>query len=632
MGNRPTQLALFDDEEALEEVEGAPNPDKVAKPESKGVDRPPTFWIEEVRLLQRLSRMPKYEIRRITLRRGLNIIWAPPLAEDDPDERFSGHAAGKTSFCRLLRYLLGETRPGSAFLRERLHERFPKGWVVARIWLEGKPWLVARPLSGRRRSICDQKDDLDAWLREDPSKASDYEVFRVTLHQAVTDGLPVKSYGESGQSIRFLHLLAWLSRDQECRLGGLLSWRHKDSQSASPPLSAEDRRFLIRSVVGVMDQEIRREIEYRTSMEDDLKRLPSEILFRQRTVEEAIKELKPYIDEAHDSLADPLFSDAIERRLREREAQALDELRPEGTLTLEEQRLALDRALETLGAARQAVAMWESGPCGVDAQLAHHHCPFHVEDPEPLPKQGGLVTRNRLLEAQQFLERAEARVVEMEEAHGTALHVDEVQRREAETIRTRYRTIREHLDRAVAAQSTLDALIDMRERLSQEISASQERQEALQRRWDKEASRFATLYRQTMRSLLGRGTDAECRFTRENIRLQATYNGDLNSAAINTLTTLGFDLTVLKAAVKNHAHHPRFLLHDSPREADMDANLYRRLFTHMQALEPSDDGLADFQYIITSTESPPANLCQEPWLRLKLDASKGEERLFRMDL
>ncbi|MGY8690440.1 MAG: hypothetical protein ACKVHP_22225, partial [Verrucomicrobiales bacterium] len=119
----------------------------------------------------------------------------------------------------------------------------------------------------------------------------------------------------------------------------------------------------------------------------------------------------------------------------------------------------------------------------------------------------------------------------------------------------------------------------MRDNLASEIEASQERQDALQRRWNREASRFATLYRQTMKRLLGRGTEAECRFTRETIKLGASYNGDLNSAAINTLVTLGFDLTVFLASIKGQGHHPRFLIHDSPREADMDANLYRRLFT-----------------------------------------------------
>lgn len=63
----------------------------------------------------------------------------------------------------------------------------------------------------------------------------------------------------------------------------------------------------------------------------------------------------------------------------------------------------------------------------------------------------------------------------------------------------------------------------------------------------------------------------------------------------------------------------------------MDANLYRRVFTHMQTLEP-EDGEANFQYIISTTEAPPKDFCQEPWLCLLLDASKGKERLFRMDL
>ena len=223
------------------------------------------------------------------------------------------------------------------------------------------------------------------------------------------------------------------------------------------------------------------------------------------------------------------------------------------------------------------------------------------------------------------------RVAELQETYADALHKDEVQRREHERIRSHYRLVHKHLERAISAQTTLDALIEMRDNLTNEISASQERQEALQRRWDREASRFASLYRRTMKRMLGRGTDAECRFTREKILLKATYNGDLNSAAINTLITLGFDLAVLQAAVAGQGHHPRFLIHDSPREADMDANLYRRVFTYMQALEP-EDSEANFQYIISTTEAPAKTFCQEPWLRLLLDASKGKERLFRMDL
>ncbi len=623
MGGQPAQLSFFEEEPPIEE-------DDICKDATPG-DRPPVFWIEEVRILRTWSASPRQQLRQIHLRRGMNIIWAPPLDVDDIEVTFSGHAAGKTSFCRLLRYALGEPRCGSKFLRERLMARLPRGWVIARIWVDGKPWIVGRPFSSRRRSICVQAEDIDAWLKTKAADANDYEIFRVTVHQAVVEQLPVKSYGDSGQSIRFLHLLAWLARDQECRLDGLLAWRHKDSQSGSPPLSAGDRSFLIRSVVGLMDREIRQEMEYRVSMEDDLKRLPSEILFRQRTVEEAIKELTPYIDDAHASIADPLFSIGIENQLRSEEKRELDALQPDGVLTIDEQRLALDRTLESLGAAKYAVTLWDSEPCGVAPDLAHAHCPFHVDAPEPIPRKGVLVTQSRKRDALHALETAATRVVELQDVYADALHKDEVQRREHERIRSHFRLVHEHLERATSAQTTLDALIEMRNNLTTEIATSQERQEALQRRWDREASRFAALYRRTMRRMLGRGTDAECRFTREKIVLKATYNGDLNSAAINTLITLGFDLAVLQASVLDQGHHPRFLIHDSPREADMDANLYRRVFTYMQALEP-EAGEANFQYIISTTEAPPKNFCQEPWLRLLLDASKGKKRLFRMDL
>ncbi len=628
-----SQLSLFENEPPSEK----PGPPSKAPVKSKAspasLGRSPVFWIEEIRLLRTLSPKPRQEIRRIQLRRGMNIIWAPPLDGDDPDVRFSGHAAGKTSFCRLIRYLLGEAKCGSSFLYERLHARFPRGWVVARIWVDGKPWIVARPLTGRRRSLCNPSADIDAWLKDDPRKSGseDFEVFRVTLHQATLEHLPVKSFGESGQSIRFLHLLAWLARDQECRLDGLLSWRHKDSQSANPPISSSDRRFLVRAVVGIIDQEIRREMEHRVSLEEDLRKLPAEVGFRQRTVEEAVEELSPFLDETHPNLADPLFAAGIETELTRAEERDLKSLRPPGALTIDEQRLALDQALQELGASEHAVRTWENDPCGVDASLAHKYCPFHVDTPDALPRQGGLTRKNRLPEYERQSAVARERVQSLQENYEEALREDEGQRRDREEIRNHYRVIREHLQRAIAAQTTLDALLEMRTQLKAEITASQERQESLQRRWDREASRFADLYRRTMQRLLGQGTDAECRFTRETIKLRASCNGDLNSAAINTLITLGFDLTALLASVEGYGYHPRFLIHDSPREADMDAHLYRRLFTHIQALEP-EEGEADFQYIITSTEAPPAPLCREPWLRLRLDASKGEERLFCMDL
>ena len=71
---------------------------------------------------------PGVVLREIHLRPGLNIIWAP-----DPADRAAsadgdvtvGHGSGKTLFCRLLRYCLGEDRFAPAEQRDRIAGAFP---------------------------------------------------------------------------------------------------------------------------------------------------------------------------------------------------------------------------------------------------------------------------------------------------------------------------------------------------------------------------------------------------------------------------------------------------------------------------------------------------------------------------
>lgn len=67
----------------------------------------PDVWISRVVIFERLLPEP-VKIRDIPLSKGLNIIWAEEAEDDDPVAEITGHSAGKTTFCRLLRYLLGE--------------------------------------------------------------------------------------------------------------------------------------------------------------------------------------------------------------------------------------------------------------------------------------------------------------------------------------------------------------------------------------------------------------------------------------------------------------------------------------------------------------------------------------------
>src|SRR5258708_6235657 len=74
---------------------------------SAGAADKPRFWVERFCVWGEGNKL----VREIPLKPGLNIIWSPDSrSEDDP----IGHGAGKTTFCRLLRFCLGENSFGSS--------------------------------------------------------------------------------------------------------------------------------------------------------------------------------------------------------------------------------------------------------------------------------------------------------------------------------------------------------------------------------------------------------------------------------------------------------------------------------------------------------------------------------------
>ena len=94
------------------------------------------------------------------------------------------------------------------------------------------------------------------------------------------------------------------------------------------------------------------------------------------------------------------------------------------------------------------------------------------------------------------------------------------------------------------------------------------------------------------------------------------------------------DIAAMLCACQGIGHHPRFLLHDSPREADLDRHIYNRYLRAMWALTEESGGKdkAPFQYIVTTTEKPPDELQEMPWCRCHLDAANTEGRLLGVNL
>jgi hypothetical protein len=99
----------------------------------------------------------------------------------------------------------------------------------------------------------------------------------------------------------------------------------------------------------------------------------------------------------------------------------------------------------------------------------------------------------------------------------------------------------------------------------------------------------------------------------------------------NAEKVVAFDLATLAMTIEGRTHLPGFIVHDSPREADLGRSIYHRLFGFARRLEAFGTGPL-FQYIVTTTTEPPEEFRSAPWLRLTIKGAPAEERLLGVDL
>jgi hypothetical protein len=145
-----------------------------------------------------------------------------------------GHGGGKTLFCRLIRYCLGEPRFASEDQRHRIAEVFPDGAVGAEVVLEGRVWSVIRPFAPRRKHLAIPDVELEQALASDDTAASIEPYLDAVTSALFPDDIAALIPGGKNAHGAWLIALSWLTRDQECRLHHVLDWRSTESESDSP--------------------------------------------------------------------------------------------------------------------------------------------------------------------------------------------------------------------------------------------------------------------------------------------------------------------------------------------------------------------------------------------------------------
>ena len=111
----------------------------------------------------------------------------------------------------------------------------------------------------------------------------------------------------------------------------------------------------------------------------------------------------------------------------------------------------------------------------------------------------------------------------------------------------------------------------------------------------------------------------------EGIDFRIMRGESLSGEAYETLAVLLADVALLFESNAAHVHHPGILLHDSPREADLNLQIYRRMLdvADVQMRKTEQNGDMPYQYIVTTTTSPSQQLQNKSVTRHNLGGGVG---------
>lgn len=633
------------------------------KPESSE----PMVWFQELHLMRRLGAGHHDEtcIRSFKFQRGLNILWAEP---EDPEsaaglyrDGIAGHSTGKSLFCRILRHILGEPNFGTDELRKHVTDTFKDLWSVATVRLNGKAWTVGRCLAGFGADFAFEGNDLDAVWAKEPAPGG-FEHFKAALEDACGSPL-AKIYPAEA----WRNLIPWIARDQEARFSSITAWRDSLSGADNPRTSVAAQHLIMRAVLGLLEQgeyDTRQEI---AKTEDQIKGWQSQVPMKEAAATSARRNLERTlskvpsvgVDLANLATAQKYITD--QREIREESLQHFEKLpeNPEVTEARKALQAALsakekaDGRIESLGREiptekeqikkelltieRIKLKGYRDGK-----RVADGYCPnsFLVAKEKGCVHLSPDEAAESLAEVEELENQAKERdeaikAKEMEKARLES-QVDQL----VATISTRSAALNAVLARhpspavkiqkeitqlesaeleiadliqAIRAESTLHKQItDAHET----ITKAKQGLAILKKDADDRLKLFSAIYSDIIQAVLGTSVSASTELGERGLNPTVKRNRELGGAALETIKTLAFDLAAVVHSMEGKGSHPRFLIHDGPREADMARVIYERFFIFARRMEecyPQEQ--AAFQYILTTTTHPPADMQEgTPWL------------------
>lgn len=641
----------------------------------------PLIWVKQVRLYRSIS--PVDPIRTVNLAPGLNVIQGK--SDDSAQDFESGHGNGKTTLCRLIRYCLGEKTFGQQHVVAEVKHCFPNGYVGAVVVVDGDEWAVLRTVGNHRKEYARQGGGLPELAEADDRPP--YSEFARRIQEVGLSRLQQREVLSGGEAIQWLHVLALCSRDQESRYDRFWNVRPARSDSGLSKFTKGDVSLCVRAMLGILDMREPQILNRLEELDSELKELREKI--KDKAAEPAfhITQLRTRL------LTEYGVAQADTASLIEGELFSIPQVRDARLSMLRDEAREIERQIADLdtqinGATARLNELHELQERTVAAKEVTATGSTILEQSESLESQ-----RQTILEKMDRLcpygelvrecDKVKERLAELNDqiaskkpAEAQRQTLRTVQRRDQveaglgdqakrhanplEQLRARLRQLNDERNTffvrrggvsewlRLIPQVTNDLLkwsrIERGEELDQELTAlrSQETRKVdeaeqlkqeltnLLARQNERVQQFRQRFHGIVRRAINDAFKGVVAIEKEEIAFRINRERSLAGEAYETLAVLLADLAILMESPSEAVCHPGLLIHDSPREADLNVRLYERMLDTAFSLMTEGQDHTPYQYIVTTTTQPSESLRAANVTKAVLSSGVGS--LFGMQL
>ncbi|MBK5002084.1 chromosome partitioning protein ParA [Pseudomonas sp. S31] len=619
----------------------------------------PRLWVETLWLLDSLT--AQQPLREISLQCGLNLIVSPPGSGS------SGHGVGKTAFCQLLRFVLDDPlwSSGSTLRDELLNSReLKKGAVAARVHIGGEVWIVLKPWLHQKHYRASRTAN---WRQLATGNAeNEFNAYQTALRRHLVEILPVQHLPASKQSIAWHQILAWCSRDQNTRYHNYYQWRAdgvgfslpakspaalmqivlglllnattmRDLDSAAKEMEEQKSQLqALREEHSRLLKHVRRQLTRRLSApgatpfrQDGLLEHPNLINFARQRHEAYQQELRAIEAERQSLAADhqvwvegrapikslmELLANEIEQveALIAGDIQRVEELQNEASSLQQRLSTRCDAGNRLLKDCNYVIERIEQTQIDRKQRITGHQ-----RSKESLERELPLL-HNRLNELKDEAAPTDARLAAIKQQN-TVLDAKYAQSLSAHQL----------LDEAIEDYEYYESIASGRsqstdtEAVERKLESTQRRHEQLQIQLEKERGVVKGRRRvisDTMQAVAKSLPSFRWGvFNDEDKHRNHPFQmGPAHSTTFKVLEILAGDVACLLDSMKEESFHPGFLLHDSPREAEMSEAILWSLLRHV-----ASSGSDSIQYIVTTSTEPTEDFKSFERLRLSSDNEDG---------